>query len=144
MIRTFSISHHAVTSIDSHPAALDAIDAAHAMTTLNVSPGAGKLALLAQARVNLETGGCDVIGCALTGKAADTLQSSSGIRSCTIARLIGQLEQHPTPLRISKSTVVVVDEPGLIGFDDVSRLTSHVARAEGRVLLVGDLAGERE
>ena len=70
----------------------------------------GKSTMLAAARKSWELDGRRVIGTALSGKAADGLEQSSGIKSRTIASLLKSWRSGRSQL--NKGDVLVVDEGG--------------------------------
>ena len=99
--------------------------------------GAGKTFALTAAREAWEAAGHRVIGCALAGKAARQLQSDAGIPSQTIDRLLIDLDR-PEHGGLASGAVVVVDEAAMVGTRKMLRLIEHAARADAKVVLVGD------
>ena len=98
--------------------------------------GTGKSALLGVAREAWEDGGYRVQGLALSGIAAENLESGSGMASRTIASLEHQWAQGRELL--SSGDVLVIDEAGMIGSRQMERLLSSAERAGAKVVLVGD------
>jgi Ti-type conjugative transfer relaxase TraA len=98
--------------------------------------GTGKSAMLGVAREAWEAAGYEVRGVALSGIAADNLESGSGILSRTIASLEHGWEQGRDLLR--SSDVLVIDEAGMVGTRQLERVLSHAAEAGAKVVLVGD------
>lgn len=98
--------------------------------------GTGKSYMLSKARQAWDEGGLHVIGAALAGKAADGLQSGSGIASQTLHSLLSEIEQGQRIL--NDKTVVVIDEAGMIGTRQLHRLLGQVHAAGAKVVLVGD------
>jgi conjugative relaxase-like TrwC/TraI family protein len=99
--------------------------------------GAGKTFALDAAREAWTASGFRTIGCALSARAAQELQSGSGIESFTITKLLNDLD-HPQLGGLPTNAVVVVDEAGMVGTRDLARLLTHAERARSKVVLVGD------
>ncbi|WP_315730740.1 MULTISPECIES: Ti-type conjugative transfer relaxase TraA [unclassified Bradyrhizobium] len=98
--------------------------------------GTGKSAMLGVAREAWEAAGFEVRGVALSGIAAENLESGSGIESRTIASLEHGWEQSRDLLR--SSDVLVIDEAGMVGTRQLERVLSRAAEAGAKVVLVGD------
>jgi hypothetical protein len=98
--------------------------------------GTGKSAMLGVAREAWEAAGYEVRGVALSGIAAENLQSGSGIASRTIASLEHGWEQGRDLL--TTGDVLVIDEAGMVGTRQLERVLSHAAEAGAKVVLVGD------
>ncbi|MGS1015512.1 Ti-type conjugative transfer relaxase TraA [Allosphingosinicella humi] len=98
--------------------------------------GTGKSAMLGVAREAWESGGFNVRGLALSGIAAENLESGSGIASRTIASLEHQWSQDRELL--TARDVLVIDEAGMVGTRQMERVLSHAAEAGAKVVLVGD------
>jgi Ti-type conjugative transfer relaxase TraA len=99
--------------------------------------GAGKSAMLGVAREAWEVAGYEVRGAALSGIAAENLESGSGISSRTIASMEYGWEQG-RDLLMSRD-VLVIDEAGMVGTRQLERVLSHAAEAGAKVVLVGDI-----
>ncbi len=99
--------------------------------------GTGKSAMLGIAREAWEAAGYEVRGAALSGIAAENLESGSGISSRTIASLEHGWQQGRDGL--SSRDVLVVDEAGMVGTRQLERVLSHAAGAGAKVVLVGDI-----
>jgi Ti-type conjugative transfer relaxase TraA len=99
--------------------------------------GAGKTFALDAAREAWETSGYLVIGCSLSARAARELQTGSGIPSCTLARLLVDLDD-PRFGGLHARTVLVVDEAGMVGTRDLERVLTEARGAGAKVVLVGD------
>jgi len=98
--------------------------------------GTGKSAMLGVAREVWEAAGYEVRGVALSGIAAENLESGSGISSRTIASMEHGWEQARDPL--TSRDVLVIDEAGMVGTRQLERVLSHAAEAGAKVVLVGD------
>ncbi|MEZ5787355.1 MAG: Ti-type conjugative transfer relaxase TraA [Xanthobacteraceae bacterium] len=98
--------------------------------------GTGKSAMLSVAREAWEAAGYQVQGVALSGMAAENLQSGSGIMSRTIAGMEHGWGQGRDLLTLRD--VLVIDEAGMVGTRQLERVLSHAAEAGAKVVLVGD------
>jgi Ti-type conjugative transfer relaxase TraA len=98
--------------------------------------GTGKSAMLGVAREAWEAAGYEVRGGALSGIAAENLESGSGISSRTIASMEHGWEQGRDLL--APRDVLVIDEAGMVGTRQLERVLSHAAEAGAKVVLVGD------
>ncbi|WP_315705329.1 MULTISPECIES: Ti-type conjugative transfer relaxase TraA [unclassified Bradyrhizobium] len=98
--------------------------------------GTGKSAMLGVAREAWEAAGLEVRGAALSGIAAENLESGSGISSRTIASMEHGWEQGRDLL--TNRDVLVIDEAGMVGTRQLQRVLSHAAEAGAKVVLVGD------
>jgi len=99
--------------------------------------GTGKSAVLGLARDGWERAGYRVRGAALSGIAAENLESGSGIASRTIASLEHQWGQGRELL--TDRDVLVIDEAGMIGTRQMERVISEVEKRGAKVVLVGDV-----
>lgn len=106
--------------------------------------GAGKTSSLKAARGAWEAAGRRVVGLAPTGKAADVMVAESvAHESSTIARALhGTSEltvaQSAQKVGWDRDTVVVVDEAGMVGTEQLVRVLEIAAAADARVVCVGD------
>ena len=98
--------------------------------------GAGKSTMLAAARVAWEAEGYTVHGAALSGKAADGLEGSSGIASRTLASLEWEWDKTGNPL--GPRDVLVIDEAGMVSSRQMARFVAEAARVGAKLVLVGD------
>ncbi len=98
--------------------------------------GTGKSAMLGVAREAWEAAGYEVRGVALSGIAAENLESGSGIASRTIASMEHGWGQGRDML--TARDVLVIDEAGMVGTRQLERVHSHAAEAGAEVVLVGD------
>lgn len=98
--------------------------------------GAGKSTMLDAAREAWEAQGYRVHGAALAGKAAEGLEESSGIASRTLASWERGWERGYD--RLGPKDIFVVDEAGMVGSPQLSRVIAQADRAGAKVVLVGD------
>jgi len=98
--------------------------------------GAGKSTLLAVAREAWERQGFDVYGATLAGKAADSLQSASGITSRTLTSLEASWKSGYEP--VGSGSVVVIDEAGMVGTRQLARVTDELQKRGCKLVLIGD------
>jgi nucleoside-triphosphatase THEP1 len=96
--------------------------------------GAGKSTMLGVAREAWEESGYQVRGLALSGIAAENLESGSGIASRTIASLEHQWAQGRELL--SDRDVLVIDEAGMIGSRPMERILGEAERCGAKVVLM--------
>ncbi|MEM9011433.1 MAG: AAA family ATPase [Pseudomonadota bacterium] len=121
---------------DEQRAALDHILGDRQLASVVGLAGAGKSTLLATAMEAWRRQGVTVHGAALAGKAADGLGSASGIASRTLASLETSWKNGYEP--IAKGDFLVVDEAGMIGTRQLSRITSKLEAIGAKLVLVGD------
>jgi len=98
--------------------------------------GTGKSTMLGVARQAWEAEGYRVVGAALSGIAAESLEAGSGIGSRTLASLEHGWREGRDVL--SSRDVLVVDEAGMVGSRQMERVLSAVRAAGAKVVLVGD------
>lgn len=98
--------------------------------------GTGKSTMLSVACEAWERAGYRVQGAALSGIAAENLESGSCISSRTLASLEHQWSQGCDQL--SSRDVLVIDEAGMIGSRQMERIMSEAERRGAKVVLVGD------
>jgi Ti-type conjugative transfer relaxase TraA len=98
--------------------------------------GSGKSAMLTVAREAWEDSGYRVRGIALSGIAAENLESGSGIEARTIASLEHQWAQGREFL--GAQDILVIDEAGMIGSRQLERVLSEAERQGAKAVLVGD------
>jgi conjugative relaxase-like TrwC/TraI family protein len=101
--------------------------------------GTGKSTAMAAARKAFEESGLRLTGCALSGKAAEALELSSGIRSHTIAKLLREWRKaRPEIPRLDSRSVLVIDESSMIGTRRLAELLELAEAAHAKVVAVGD------
>lgn len=98
--------------------------------------GAGKSTMLAAAREAWEAEGYTVHGAALSGKAAEGLEESSGIQSRTLASWdLGWQNDRGT---LNRGDVFVIDEAGMAGSRQLARFVGEAEARGAKIVLVGD------
>jgi len=117
-------------------AALKHITRPHDLAIVTGYAGTGKSAMLGIARDEWERAGYRVVGAALSGIAAENLESGSGITSRTIAGLEHQWSSGRELL--DDRTILVIDEAGMIGTRQMERIVSEAEKHGAKVVLVGD------
>ncbi|THD61622.1 Ti-type conjugative transfer relaxase TraA [Phenylobacterium sp.] len=98
--------------------------------------GSGKSAMLGAARTAWEADGYRVKGAALSGIAAENLETGSGITSRTLASYEHAWARGHDQL--GSDDVLVIDEAGLVGSRQMERVLAHAEGAGAKVVLVGD------
>ncbi len=97
--------------------------------------GTGKTFALDAAREAWQQAGNIVLGAAVARRAARELESGAGIPSTSVHALIGRLAAGA---QITKGSVLVVDEAGMLGTRQMAALADHVLASEAKLVLVGD------
>ncbi|NKL24212.1 Ti-type conjugative transfer relaxase TraA [Rhizobium leguminosarum] len=98
--------------------------------------GAGKSTMLSAAREAWQAQGYTVHGAALSGKAAEGLEESSGIQSRTLASWDMSWQNERRTL--GRGDVFVIDEAGMIGSRQLGRFVNEVEARGAKIVLVGD------
>jgi Ti-type conjugative transfer relaxase TraA len=98
--------------------------------------GAGKSTMLGAANAAWTMGGHRVFGAALSGKAAEGLEESSGIKSHTLAKWEHQWKQGK--MHLQRGDVFVIDEAGMVGSEQLARFVKAADQAGAKLVLVGD------
>jgi len=98
--------------------------------------GSGKSAMLGVAREAWGSAGYSVHGLALSGIAAENLESGSGIASRTIASMEHQWSQGRELL--DRQSILVIDEAGMIGSRQLERVIGEAEKRGAKVVLIGD------
>lgn len=105
--------------------------------------GTGKSFALAVANDAWKSDGYNVIGAALSGKAAEGLQDGASIKSQTLHSLLFELNPNPeaglpAKRQLKSNDVLIIDEAGMVGSRQMADLLSKAAEAQAKVVLVGD------
>jgi len=98
--------------------------------------GAGKSTMLSAARQAWEREGYRVHGAALSGKAAEGLEESSGIASRTLASWDYGWQAGRGEL--GSRDILVIDEAGMVSSKQLARFIGEAERAGAKIVLVGD------
>ncbi|HCJ4247055.1 TPA: Ti-type conjugative transfer relaxase TraA [Legionella pneumophila] len=99
-------------------------------------PGTGKSYLLKPIKEHCEQNNYLVIGAALSGKVAKSLQTDTGIPSSTIASLTYKLANQQ--LKLNSNDVLIIDEAGMVDFASMALLIREAKKAGSKLILVGD------
>jgi len=97
--------------------------------------GSGKTRMLKEARIAWEREGLLVEGAAIMSRAANQLESESGISSKSVAKLLYDINQGQA--RLNEKSVIVLDEAGMVGTQDFGKLTKAVKDANAKLVIVG-------
>jgi len=98
--------------------------------------GTGKSTLLSVAKEAWEKQGYKMHGLALAGKASDSLQGASGIKSRTIASLEASWKNGNEPVQCGD--ILVLDEAGMVGTRQLARVTEKLQELGCKLVLIGD------
>jgi Ti-type conjugative transfer relaxase TraA len=98
--------------------------------------GAGKSTMLAAAAEAWQRQGYAVHGAALSGKAAEGLEESSGIKSRTLASWSRSWENEKHQL--GRGDVFVIDEAGMVGSRQLASFVGEAEKRGAKIVLVGD------
>ena len=96
--------------------------------------GTGKTFALGAAREAWQAAGYPVLGVAVARRAARELEHDAGIRSTSVAALLGDVDNRALPERC----VLVVDEAGMVPTRQLAQLIDAAAAVGGKLVLVGD------
>ena len=118
--------------------ALNHVASAERLSVVEGLGGAGKSTLLAAAREAWEAEGYQVHGAALSGKAAEGLEESSGIVSRTLASWEYSFQLGHKPTTLGPKDVFVIDEAGMVSSKQLGRFIEHIDRSGAKLVLVGD------
>ncbi|HEV2393362.1 MAG TPA: AAA family ATPase [Verrucomicrobiae bacterium] len=97
--------------------------------------GSGKSTALVELTRMLHRQGFEAVFCAPTASAADTLRRDGLEDAVTLQRFHGDLR---TRSRLSPRSVIVLDEAGAVGLEEMARLLELARKKDCRVILCGD------
>jgi hypothetical protein len=105
---------------------------------LSAPAGAGKTTSLRALHAAVHNGAYGrVLLLAPTGKAVDVaMREGAGDEGMTIAKALQSLRNNT--LQVKRPTLVVVDEAGMVGTDDLRQLLTATTKAGAKTVLVGD------
>ena len=122
---------------DDQRAAFDLISGHGSDLALVVGPaGSGKSTLFRALSEAARLDQRPIRGIALSGRAAEELATSAGIRSTTVAATLAAWRKSED--RLSHGELVVLDEAAMVGSRDLARLVREVRERGARVIVVGD------
>jgi ATP-dependent exoDNAse (exonuclease V) alpha subunit len=98
--------------------------------------GTGKTYMLKITNQAWKKAGFEVVGACVSAKAALGLQNETGITSCTLHRLLGELNDGRR--KLNSKTIVVIDEAGMVGTRQMNDLLAHINRSGAAAKLIGD------
>ena len=98
--------------------------------------GTGKSTMLEAARVSWGQDGYEVIGAALSGKAAQGVEEGAGIKSDTLHKTLSDIRSGRRVL--SDKSILVIDEAGMVGTRQMAELVEFTERSRSKLVLVGD------
>lgn len=106
------------------------------VTAITGVAGSGKTYMLQVARVVLEQAGHQVIGTSLASKASQGLEREAGIKSLHIHKMLHEIKQ--SRVKINSSSVIVVDEAGMVGTVHMERFIRLAHQRGAKLVLIGD------
>ena len=147
LIRTVNTGIEAVAPVTRHyePPSYLGHDQRRALAHVLTSPdrvtgfrglaGSGKSTALVELAHALHKNGFEAVFCAPTASAADSLRRDGLERAMTLQRLRSDLH---TWARLSPRSVIVLDEAGAVGLEEMASLFEFAKRKDCRVVLSGD------
>jgi len=98
--------------------------------------GTGKTTVAEVYKQCFEAEGKQLIGLAVSGRAAEKLEFESGMPSMSVARFFSQVRQGK--IALTKKDVVVLDEAGMVATGDTLKLMTYCQQIGCKLLLQGD------
>lgn len=111
---------------------------------VNGAAGTGKSFVLQGVREAYEKANYHVIGTAIQGVTAQSMERDAGIQSRTVASLLARLRWEEKnnvtadKSTFGKNTVLIVDEAGMVGSQDMRELLGYAEKHNVKVRMVGD------
>ena len=132
------VTRHARTArlTDEQRAAVDLATSGARLAVIQGTAGTGKSHTLAVVARAWDAANHRVLGASIAWKAANTLGQDLAIPSRSIDSWLAKIETGSAVL--DSSTLLIVDEAGLMSSRQMQRLLTHVEAARASVLLVGD------
>ncbi|MBK2270193.1 AAA family ATPase [Francisella philomiragia] len=100
--------------------------------------GAGKTYTMSALNEVYARNGIKVYGTSISGKAVQGLQDEAGIQSNTIAKMVQDYKSGSDESLPKNNSVLVVDEAGMVGIDDMLTLERIAKERNLKLVLVGD------
>lgn len=120
---------------DQQRAVLSLLTSGRGVEVVTGPAGSGKTAALRVATTQWAHGGVRVAGTAVAALTAQGLEAATGAPSVSLARLLGQPDQH-----VLTGGVLLVDEAGMIGTRTLTELLDLTEARGCKLVLVGDPA----
>lgn len=98
--------------------------------------GTGKTTVAEVYKQCFEAEGKQLMGLAVSGKAAAKLEEESGMPCMSVAKFFSQLRQGKVAL--TKNVVVVLDEAGMVATDDTLKLMTYCQSVGAKLVMQGD------
>jgi hypothetical protein len=136
--RTIGSESDTKTMNDGQKKAYTAMLSGKLLEVLNGAAGTGKSYVLSKMNIALKNNGKTIIGAMLQGKTAQDFERDSGIKSQTLHSLVLQVESGKK--KLDENTVLVVDEAGMIGSEQMNKILGYAEKYGCQVRLVGDKA----
>lgn len=104
------------------------------VTVIRGAAGVGKTTLLSEATTAIEENGKNVFAMAPSSSATEVLKEDGFANAQTIAKFLGSTEEQEEV----RGQVILVDEAGMVGTEDMRAIFQVAEKCEARVILSGD------
>ncbi|OIQ75808.1 ATP-dependent RecD-like DNA helicase [mine drainage metagenome] len=131
-----ALANHPSLSDEQANALLHITEEPGAVTAIRGLAGTGKSFMLRAARESWMKSNFNVTGAALAGKAAQSLEEGSGIKSQTLHSLLDEISNGNKTL--SSKDIVVIDEAAMVGSRQMHDILNFIHAAGAKAVLVGD------